>query len=68
MEANVIVISTRASLKILDNQNNVILAMINPTNGPPIATRKKYTTISPPVNDKKFNNIRLLVINAQKAI
>ena len=42
------VISAKASLKILDKQNKVILANMKPTNGPPMATCMKYTTISPP--------------------
>ena len=55
VDASVTVISARVSLKILDKQNKVILAKIKPTTGPPMATCIKYTTISPPVQDKYIN-------------
>lgn len=48
-----IVISTRASLKTRDRQNRVILAVKNPHSGPPRATCRNPTTISPPVIDNE---------------
>ena len=49
VDANVIVISIKASLNTLDRQNNVTLAITYPHSGPKAATWRKYSTISPPV-------------------
>lgn len=64
-----IVISTRASLKTRDRQNRVILAVKNPHNGPPRATCRNPTTISPPEIDNEGKSVcvyNFLPINSYK--
>ena len=47
VDANVIVVSSKASLNTLDRQNNVTLAIKYPHSGPKTDTCKRLMTISP---------------------
>jgi hypothetical protein len=47
VDANVIVVSSKASLNTLDRQNNVNLAIKYPHSGPKAATCKRLMAISP---------------------